>query len=591
MTDRFKHFVDLFLTNKTLYEYLVIRTGVQTLDWSYPDSVVNTANAAIMEALTQNMPKAAVRPLMDSMISATGAILTHAAKETLSGTPLEVLAIISPQQVAAVWNSNFLQHWLSVEEEYKTHPERFVESSNDDVSMGEIVVNPGLGQTTADKKKGVDNSTPSDTSYAALVKKQKLEQTVLPWWTEFESDTDKKVAESFSLSLKTLKTTVLGTGTSNEIRIPQNFDKAFSEAYKLIVVLAKELGLEIKTSSVVLTAEMTWIPLLNKANPNLEELKKLDPKGDICGAFIAFNEALDFLMSPTINTDQSAGLNYMKYLLAAGSQTSFNSSPTKYEMTYIFGSNTKTEFEQKIRPLFPMIGEFSSIMSNLLQSIVSFMMSTLRGQHFCTRYEKVLVSLFKKDSTIFSQTFNKVQRQRLTEEGKKVVARKQKPNNNHYERYVAVIKPKIETKQVPVSATEMSIIKTVNLELQHLEEKVPLRVNINQSVRKEQANLIVQTLHEKCKSINNIVMRRKTVAYKKLVENRNKILNDPNVSEVEKTQLKAENFTTDQWREVITPIIESDKSVLLTIQNELCIDINSGKIRWSDLTNALNIRI
>jgi hypothetical protein len=251
----------------------------------------------------------------------------------------------------------------------------------------------------------------------------------------------------------------------------------------------------------------------------------------------------------------------------------------KIEGTLVYGPKCLKTFEDTIKVLIPNWGDFAPSITTILKNIVSHLVSHQYRDTFLQSHRQTWLCLYKKDSAVFAGCFNRIQRRRLTEAGKKAVASKKKPQPQHYENYTALVKPSIETQKVPISTSELTVLKAVNKELQSLDENLHLKANLDQARRREEASHIIQLLHTKCKRIDNLVASRKQRAHKELIT----LDRDGKIKVPTDTMGNKLGFTTEQWRDVITPIIESDKSVIEALQKEFCCN-QTGKIRWSDLS-------
>jgi len=185
----------------------------------------------------------------------------------------------------------------------------------------------------------------------------------------------------------------------------------------------------------------------------------------------------------------------------------------------------------------------------------------------------------RSDSAIISSCYNRTQKQRLNAAGKKAAAAKKKLLPKHYDSYIAVNKPTIETSKVPISTSELVVFKAINKELQMLDNKIVLAKRLDQSLRKEEASRKIQLFHSKCKRIDMLVMSRKQQAHKQLIQ----LEKDGKIIVPLDTKGARTAFTTQQWRDVLTQLIDNDKAVLIELQKEFCCDVN-GKIAWSKLT-------
>jgi len=379
---------------------------------------------------------------------------------------------------------------------------------------------------------------------------------------------------------------LIGLTVSHDIVIPKNFDVLFPKAYEVIKIIAKRLEINILVGALSLDpTQCIWKDVLNTFPFKEDDLNKIDPKSELAKGFFHIQEAIDFILRPYICVDSRPGLDAIRFLMASSLQGKYDRPLAQIEGCCLFNSKTLESFEVAIRPLFPQIPEFGHIIISILKNIVGKICTSVNGEKYIKGFEKVFRSLYKKDSAVFSLIYNKQRKKRLNEAGKLAQSQHKTLLPKHYDEYTSVIKPMLEIKQVPISTLELAFFKKVNSNLQVLESHLVLDTNIDQVLRKAEASHIIQVLHEKCKKVNNSVLSRKNRAHKILVDRSREIV--PETGARPKAEPERKGFTTDEWRSVLTPIIEADERVIIKlVRDEFCTN-DTGSISWEILSQKI----
>jgi hypothetical protein len=437
---------------------------------------------------------------------------------------------------------------------------------------------------------------PESNPWTSASKKKKLEneQPTSSWWEVYsEEEVVKASLSSFSTNVENMRRKLVGLTISHDIVIPKNFQVLFPRPYEVILILAKRLEINILEGSIVLDPNTCiWKDVMNAVPINENDLSKIDPKGEIGKAYFHLIEAIDFLLRPFINVESRPGLDVIRHLMAVCLQAKYDRPLSQIEGCCVYSSKAIENFETALRPLFPNIPEFGAIVTSMLRNIVGKITTSDKGELYVKSFEKLFLSLYKKDSAVYSLVFNKQRKRRLNNAG--ILAQSQKKTLNpkiHYEEYTALIKPSLDIKQCPISTIETTLFRKINLELQVLEARLPLKMNIDQVLRKTEASQNVQILHEKCKKINNHVLSRKNRAHKILVEMAQKAHQqayEQGRGQGPKPVFEKRPFSTDEWREVMTPIIASDERVILKLVKEEFFTDEYGKISWTEISNKIN---
>jgi len=445
----------------------------------------------------------------------------------------------------------------------------------------------------------VDDYSPvritDENAWSIASKKRRIEgePPTSSWWEVFNEEESSKVSLSqFTSQVENMRRQLIGLTISHDIVLPKNFDALFPKAYEVIRIIARRLDIKILDGTMILDpSHCTWKDVLNTFPFNEDHLSKVDPKGELAKGFFHIQEAIDFILRPYICVDSRPGLDAIRFLMASCLQGKFDRPLAQIEGCCIYTSKTLVDFEVAIRPLFPNIPEFGSIIISILKNIVGKITTSPNGEIYVKSFESIFRSLYKKDSAIYSLIYNKQRKKRLNADGITAKSQKKALLPKHYEEYTSIIKPSLELKQVPISTLELTFFKKVNSDLQVLETNISLKTNIDQVLRKAEASHIVQILHEKCKKVNNLVLSRKNRAHKKLVSLAGEPAPEPELRGSRIRMAPApekKGFTTEEWRAVLTPIIEQDEKVIIKlVRDEFCTN-DLGNISWEML--ARNIR-
>jgi len=448
----------------------------------------------------------------------------------------------------------------------------FIDQSQDTViASGTSLDNP------LKRKLFIDNTTSSAT-YAEAVRTEtpsnyrvfQAQSTGPISWANRNKLSDVKSA------LKTLKPFLQRTVFEDTVEepvliIPKGFNICYPNINNAIQAFANMLNLKVHDDpsfEMVLSASpgSSLIELAPK-----EFISRLSPdrKDSLARAINALYQVLVSFetVEPKVYTHElDLGHQYANYLYGKYFQQDyFGVLHKNVKIMYKYQETVETKFLDIMKELYPSNLQFPLYIRNILQKIAYFLIhryhendDTYEG---CKRLFDNTKNFYINNNSAVEKLYKRVLSKKLTEDYKKRSAKQKKPAEpkpTDYEQYYSVHKPYINDAKKIISPTESMIIKKLNVHLQntglHL---LPEPVILNQDVRKNVLNHIIENLHVKATDISNRLERRKRLIHDSLVKKRE---SDPAFSALTKEQKKKTAFSTEEWKKEIDEYF-SDRNV------------------------------
>jgi hypothetical protein len=405
---------------------------------------------------------------------------------------------------------------------------------------------------------------------SASRKKQKvLVDPSFSWYQTVQEDSSKNL-KNFSSSVDFVRRGILGLTIDDSVMIPKNFDACFGRTATILRILMDHL--KIKTIEGPLTldfAKYSWCKVFGDPNQQvLDELKLADPDNKIGSGILNLMEAVEFITQPRILIDSRPGIDYVRYLICEAHQARYENKLQQVEASFKYSSKTQKVFEDTIIALTPNLGDLPKYICSMLKRIVQNIFSQESGKKACEAICSIAESFYIEDRSIVARSYNTTVRKRLTADGKKVVQRKGKLAERHYETYKSIVKPTIETAKQPLTIEELTVVKKINQQLQTLETQCVLPDTTNQKLRKNSAKDLITLYHEKCRRVERVFVSRRQQIHNMLKQQRNAALDASNASDSDRQKDKNIPFTTEEWRVVTTSFLKSDDSLIEVLTHE-----------------------
>jgi len=400
-------------------------------------------------------------------------------------------------------------------------------------------------------------------------KSKRFEDPKFSWYQEIEDDALKKVIANFSTSAEVIRRGILGASYERAIALPKNFDACFGQTGATLRALIQVLGIKVVESAVTLDpTQYQWSRVLSDpTSESMEALKKSDPKQELSNALLNLIEAVEFLTSPHIVVESRPGIDFVRFLMCKSHQEQYNSKLQSVESTFKYTSKTQKVFEDMLMNLTPNLPEVARVLCTILERIVQHFFLPV-GEKAYKAVNKVIDSFYVEDRSVMARSYNTTTKQRLTSEGKKVLQRKGKPQPRHYEPYQAIVKPSIETSKVPVTTEELTVIKSINQQLQTLETHCVLPKTNNQKLRKNSAHDIITLYHEKCRKVERVFTARRQQIHNSLKADRQKALDARNASDKERLTDRSLPFTSDEWKAATERLLSTNNDLIQVLNKE-----------------------
>jgi hypothetical protein len=352
--------------------------------------------------------------------------------------------------------------------------------------------------------------------------------------------------------------------------IPKNFDACFGRTATTLRILMDHLKIKMIEGPLMLDySKYVWCKVFSDPTPQvLDELKLVDQDQKISLAILNLMEAVEFITQPRILVASRAGIDYVRYLICEAHQAKYENKLQTVEASFKYSSKTQKVFEDIIIALTPNLGDMPKYICTILKRIVQSIFSTESGEKAREAICSIAESFYLEDRSIVARSYNTTVRKRLTADGKKVVQRKGKLAERHYETYKSIVKPTIETAKQPCSVEELTVVKKVNQQLQTLETQCVLPETNNQKLRKNSAKDLITLYHEKCRSVERVFVTRRQRIHNILKEQRNAILDNLNASDQDRQKDRNLPFTTDEWRVATVNFLKEDDSLIQVLTHE-----------------------
>jgi hypothetical protein len=416
-------------------------------------------------------------------------------------------------------------------------------------------------------------------------------QKVLPdptfsWASETSDESVRKTLLSFSASVDTVRRGILGLTIDDTVLIPQNFDVCFGET--AIALRALMTILKIQSAQAPLTMEPTkyvWCSVFKEqTDTSVGNFRAADVDKRLSPGVLNLMEATEFLMNPRVLVETRPGLDFIRYLICEAHQVELGNKLSVVEPAFKYTSKTQKVFEDSIQALVPNLNDLPKYVSTMLRRIVQKIFQAPEGKKAREAICSIIESFYVNDRSIIARSYNTTVLKRLTAEGHKVVDRGQKPSAKHLEDYKATVKPSISTVKLPVSTEELTVVKSINKQLQTLETQVTLPETLDQKLRKTAAKDLITLYHEKCKSVIRVLTARRQKIHNILKSQRAETLDKKQATVADRQKDRAIPFTLEEWTEATAKFLPTDSSLMSVLTREF--KLENGLISFDAINKS-----